>query len=119
MTMPIEELKGMTLKLVGDNKIEIMYHAYLVTSPYDLAKMEQMGSDVIKEVVNQLKKRFKKVTKKTLKLTKKDGQFAYEKVGKTCGEVSGMFGQGTKSIMNNPVGRFLLREKTIYEYSID
>jgi hypothetical protein len=117
--MPIEELKGMTFKLIGDNKFEIMYHSYMVTSPYDLAKLEQTGTEVVKEVVNQLKKRFKKATKKTLKMTKKENNLSYEKIGKTAGETSPMFGQGNKTMFVNPVGRFLVRERCVYEYDIE
>jgi len=118
MSMPIEELKGLTIKLVEDDKVEVVYHSYVVTDVYELAKMEQLGTDVLKEVVSQLKKRFKKLTKKTINFKKVEGQVVYEKIGKTCAETSPYFGHGLRSTMSTTTGKYLVREKCLYEFNV-
>ena len=109
-----ENIKGITIRLVGNDRIELTYHRYEVTTVEGLARLENTGKDFIKEVVKELKKQFKKLTGKALELKELNYDKSLEKVSQLQGERTWLLGGGPYG--QRPVGRYLVREWCIYEF---
>ncbi len=117
---PTEEIKGVTMRYLGEGLLELTYHRYEVTTVEGLERIKQddPGSKFLGEVVKALKKEFKSETGKPLTLTvakKKDVQF--EKAGRITAETSFLLGSSRYGHGARPVGRYLARTGCVYDFS--
>jgi len=113
----VTDLNG--LNMVMDNDVMVVtYLRYEFTTPEMLAVMEAQGSDFFKEFESEMKKRFKKMTKKTLKLKKKNDSVNYEKVSRMMADTSWSFGSGRHTVTVDRSGKYLVKEKRVYEYTV-
>jgi len=116
--VPVEQLKGVTMRMVGDT-LEIAYHHYEVTTVEGLARVEDTGKDFLKETEKGIKKRFKELTKKTLNLKKISEDRVIEKASRLQADTSWMLGSSRYGYGARPVGRYLVRDSRVYEYSAE
>jgi hypothetical protein len=113
----LAELDGVTMRFLGEDRLELTYHCYEIATPESLAlKMRDTPpAKCLDELQKELKKRFKKAAKKALKLKKLKEYEAVEKVSKIQAERSWAFGDVTR--VTSSVGKFLVRAGRVYEFS--
>lgn len=112
-----EEIEGITMRLMGEDTLEITWHYYDFGTVETLALMEDYAKQYLDDFAKNLKEKFKKSTKVGLKLTKKDSDIIYEKVRNMDSDTSWAF--GTKTQVTSPLGQYLVRERRTYKYSIE
>lgn len=117
--MPVQEMKGVTGRLLGEGCLEITYHRFEVCTIEGLARNEDNGKQFIGSVVKELKKRFKKITGKPLKLDKIREDQAIDKYSRLQADTSWMLGSSRYGYGSRPVGRYLVRNSCVYEFDID
>lgn len=116
--LPVEQISGMTMRLLGEGHLELTYHHYEVTTVEGLARAELEGKKFVEEVVKILKKEFKKITGEALDLKKvKDGQ-VIDKVSRIQADSSWMLGSSRYGYGNRPVGRYLVRDSCVYSFDV-
>jgi len=118
--MPVQELRGITMRFLGENHMEVTYHRYETTTVEGLARMrnQDSGAEFLKEVSKALKKEFKSATGKALTLTKvKETPLYFEKAGRISAESSWMLGSSRYGHGARPVGRYLCRTSCVYDFS--
>lgn len=119
--MPVQEIKGITMRFRGENLLEITYHRYEVTSVEGLARIKQKdeGLTFVEEVAKKLKKEFKSATGKalTLKKVSEDMPPFFEKASRLTAETSWVLGSSRYGHGSRPVGRYLTRSARTYEFS--
>jgi len=113
----ITDLEGLKMTILPDEMIEITFMRYEMTTPQLLALMERDGSEFFREFEKELKKGFKDITKKTLKLKKKEEDVNYEKVSRMNAETS-QFRGADHPPSYDLSGKYLIREKRLYSYSV-
>jgi hypothetical protein len=114
---PVEQVRGLTARLIGEGNLEITYHHVEVTTVEGLARLEEFGKDFLKETEKELKKRFKKLTGKALKLKKIKEDRSFEKQSRVQADTSWMLGSSRHGYGNRPVGRYLVRDSRVYDIS--
>lgn len=121
--MPVQDLTGLTSRLVDGAHLEITYHRFVNGTYEDLARqsLDEDGKKFINEVVKQLKKKFKERTGKalTLKEVEKDEprKRGFDKYGNVQAETSWMLGSSRHGYGGRAVGRYLVRDSCVYEFS--
>jgi hypothetical protein len=115
--MPVEHIKGVTYRLVGEGQLELTYHRYEVTTVEGLARGEDDGKRFMKEVVKQLKKTFKEYTGKALTLKEIKVGSGVDKVSRITADSSWMLGSSRYGHGARPVGRYLVKDSFLYEFS--
>lgn len=118
--LPVHEVTGLTARLVDGAHLELTYHRFVNGTYEDLARnqLDEDGKKFIKEVVKQLKKRFKDKTGKALTLKEVDEpQRGYDKTGNIQAETAWMIGSSRYGYGGRAVGRYLVRDSCIYEFS--
>lgn len=117
--LPIQEIKGVTMRFRGENLLEITYHRYEVTTVEGMARAKQDndGLKFVEGVVKQLKKEFKEATGKQLALEKvKDMPWSPEKASRLTADTSWMLGSSRYGHGSRPVGRYLVRSTRVYKF---
>lgn len=118
---PMEELRGVTMRLLGDSNVELTYHRYVVETVEGLERMrsqEDPGMKFLKSVVSELKKEFKNATGKALALKmSKEKPLHFEKVSRLTAESSWMLGSNRYGAGARPLGRYLVRTSCVYDLS--
>ncbi len=117
---PVQELRGITMRFLGEHHLEITYHRYAVETVEGLARMENddAGVKFLSEVSKALKKEFKEATGKVLTLKKvKEKPLYFEKVSRLTAESSWMLGSSRYGHGQRPVGRYLARTGCVYDFS--
>ena len=116
--MPVEEIRGITLRYLGDNLLELTYHRYEVDTVEGLHRSEPEGQKFLSEVVKALKKEFKSATGETLEMKKvRESPVYYEKVSRLSAETSWMLGSSRYGHGARPVGRYLAKTICVYDFS--
>ena len=115
--IPVEQVKGLTARLLGGEHLEITYHHMETTTVEGLSRLEDFGKDFLKETEKELKKRFKKLTGKALKLKKIKEDRSFEKASRVQADTSWMLGSSRHGYGQRPVGRYLVRDSRVYEIS--
>jgi len=112
--MPTNEIQGVTMSLVGENNVRLIYHRYKVGTVEEVAKsnMEEEGQKFLKDVVKELKKKFKSKTDKALTMKEVEVENHTDKASRISAETSFIAGSNGR-----PVGRFLIRDVALYEIS--
>ena len=116
--LPVEQIRGLTARLMGEN-LEITYHHMEVTTVEGLARLEEFGKSFLSETEKELKKRFKKLTGKVLNLKKIKEDRSFEKASRVQAETSWMLGSSRHGYGSRPVGRYLVRDSRLYEFSAE
>jgi len=114
--IPVADTNGLSMK-VGGNVLELCWIRYETTTPELLAVQEKEGAPFFKEFEKEMKKRFKKQTKTTIVLKKVGEDLSYEKIDRMTGETSQWFGVGSHMTTVDKAGKYLIREKKVYEFS--
>lgn len=114
--LPVEEVKGVSLRLVGDEHIELTYHHYEITTIEGLAVTESKGPTFLKDVVKSLKKKFRKLTGKTLNLKVIKESQAIDKVSRIQADTSWMIGSSRYGFGSHPRGRYLVKDSCVYSF---
>jgi hypothetical protein len=114
--IPAEKISGLTYRLVGENHLELTYHHYEVTTVEGLAHMDDDGKSFVKEVVKELKKRFRKRTGKALDLKEIKYDRSLEKVSRMQADTSWMVGSSRYGYQQHPAGRYLVRDTSAYSF---
>ncbi len=114
--VPVENLKGITLKLVGKDHILISYHSFLMATPEILPHKKAECKKFLDEVAKELKKRFKTNTKKVLTLKKINETDGVEKYSQMYGEVSAVSPLGNPRRVLSTAGKFLVRTGRLYAF---
>lgn len=117
---PVQELRGVTMRFLGEHHFELTYHRYAVDTVEGLERMRQdnSGEKFLREVVKALKKEFKEETGKALTLTKvKEKPLYFEKASRLTAESSWMLGSSRYGHGARPVGRYLVRTSCVYDFS--
>ena len=117
---PVQELRGVTMRFLGENHLELTYHRYAVDTVEGLTRMQNddQGIKFLSEVSKALKKEFKEATGKALTLTKvKEKPLYFEKVSRLTAESSWMLGSSRYGHGARPVGRYLVRTGCVYDFS--
>lgn len=117
--LPVQEMKGVTSRYLGEGNLEITYHRFEVCTIEGLARNEDNGKKFIEGIVKELKKRFRKVTKKALKLKKIREDQAIDKYSRLQADTSWMLGSSRYGYGARPVGRYLVRNSCIYEFDTE
>jgi hypothetical protein len=117
--MPVENLKGITSRIIGDGNLEMTYHRFEVCTIEGLAHREDDGKKFLDIVAKELKKRFKKYTGKTLELKKIRDDQGLEKYSRLQADTSWMLGSSRYGYGARPVGRYLVRNSRIYEFDTE
>jgi hypothetical protein len=110
----VENVKGLTVRLVGTERIELTYHHYEVTTVEGLARMQDDGKLFIGEALKAIKKQFKSITGKALELKEIKFDRSLEKQSQLQGERNFLLGGGGYGA--RPVGRYLVRDSCIYSF---
>jgi hypothetical protein len=113
--LPVEHVKGLTARLIGEENLELTYHHIETATVEDLARMEQTGKEFLGEAEKELKKRFKKLTGKALKLKKVKEDRGIDKASRIQAETSWMVGSSRHGFGGRPYGRYLVRDSRIYK----
>lgn len=114
---PVEQIRGLTARFMGEGHLEITYHHMETTTVDGLAQLEEFGKSFLKEVEKELKKRFKKLTGKALKLKKTREDRSIEQSSRVQAETTSGYGMGRYGYGGRPYGRFLIRDSRVYEMS--
>jgi len=113
--IPTNEIKGVTMRYLGESLLELTYHRYEVATVEELSRIKQkdVGLEFVAEVVKALKKEFKKQAGKpvTLKMVKEKPVY-FEKAGRISAETSSLFAP-----RRSPSGRYLVRSSCVYDFS--
>ena len=112
----VENLKGVTMKLVSNNMLTLTYHRIENGTTDSLARDVALGANFLKEVESGLKKSFKKLTKKALNLKKVKEDQVTEKYGFMQADTSWV---GSGRYSGGPSGRYLVRDMRVYSFSED
>lgn len=111
-----EKIHGCTIKFLGENLIQIMYHRYEVGTQETIVRLGDEGQKFLEEVEKGLKKCFKEKTGATLKLKKVNTTANdLEKASRLSAETSWMLGSSRYGYGARPVGRYLVRDLNVYE----
>lgn len=118
---PVQDIKGATLRLVGEEHLELTYHHYEVTTVEGLARqnLTEDGQKAIDAMMESICKEFKEVTGKTLKVKKIRNDQGIEKASRISAETSWMLGSSRYGYGARPVGRYLVRDNAIYEFDAE
>lgn len=117
---PVQQLRGVTMRFLGENHLELTYHRYAVDTVEGLARMknDDEGIRFLKEVSKELQKEFKHETGKALTLKKtKESPINFDKVSRLTAESSWMLGSSRYGHGARPVGRYLVRTSCVYDFS--
>ena len=109
-------LEGMTMKFIGENSLQFTHHRYENGTIDDISRLDK-NEKFIKEIMTDIKKRFKKQTKLNIELKKIRDDRQIEKVSNHTAETSSMW--GGKAYGNSLVGKFLVRDMCVYLYEIE
>lgn len=116
---PVQEIEGITYKLLSTGLVEILFHRYEVGTVETIGRNENHGKQFIGKFVERVKKSFKKKTGETLLMkeveleaNKKD---IIEKTSKVEGERTWILGANLYGLGQRPVGRYLIRTSCVYE----
>jgi len=115
--LPVEQIRGLTARLIGEGNLELTYHHMETTTVEGLARLEEFGKSFLQETEKELKRRFKKITGKALKLKKIKEDRSFEKASRVQADTSWMLGSSRYGYGARPVGRYLVRDSRIYEIS--
>jgi hypothetical protein len=115
--LPVEHIQGLTARLIGEGYLELTYHRYEVTTVEGLTRLEDRGKDFMKEVLKELKKNFKKYTGKSLTLKEIKSDRGIDKASRIQADSSWMLGSSRYGHGARPVGRYLVRDSFLYEFS--
>lgn len=117
----VNEVQGVTLRFLGEEHISLCYHHIETATVEQLARMNltEDGQRFLKEVEKELKKKFKKYTGKTLKLKQVKKDQSVERYGRVTAETSWMLGSNRNGYGNRPVGRYVVVDSSVYEFSTD
>jgi len=113
----IEEMKGVTCRLIGREHLELTYHRFVMSTVEDLARMEDDGKKFLKEVEKELKKRFKKLTSKELKMKIIKTDRGYDKYSRMQADNSWMVGSSRYGGGQHPIARYLIKDSQVYSFS--
>ncbi len=114
--VPVEALKGVTLKLVGKDHILVSYHSFMMSTPEILPHKKAECKKFLDEVAKELKKRFKSKTKKVLTLKKVSENDGIEKYSQMYAETSkSSLGSGPRAVMS-AAGKYLVRVGRLYHF---
>jgi hypothetical protein len=116
---PVEQLEGVTMRFVSEDKLELTYHRYEVTTVEGLARLDDAGGKFLKEVVKGLKKKFESLTGKTLTLERVHEDRAIDKVSRIQADTSWMLGSSKYGYGARPVGRYLVKDSCVYKFDTD
>lgn len=108
-----EKIDGTSLKVLGEEELELVYHHYEVASLDQLAQTKDDGLKFVESFAKDLKKEFLAKTGKELKLKKVKDDTSIEKHGRIYADVSNAFAG-----RNSPVSRYLVRDRCVYEFSV-
>lgn len=114
--VPAEHVKGMTIKFVGEGQAVLTHHRFEVTTVEGLARLDK-EEKLIKEVIKELKKKFKEATGKALTIKETNYDRSIDKVSRIQAETSWMLGASRYGHGSRPVGRYLVRDSYIYSIS--
>lgn len=117
--LPIQEMKGVTARLLGEGCLEITYHRFEVCTIEGLARREDDGKKFLQNIVKEVKKRFKKYTGKALTLKKVREDQNIDKHSRLQADTSWMLGSSRYGHGARPVGRYLVRDSCVYEFDIE
>jgi len=109
---PVNEMAGISFRLMPTSQLEITYHRYEVTTREGLLRQKGVGYEFVKEVVKELKTKFRELTKKTLTLKEAHKDESFEKTSILQAPTSGYFGNS----LSRPYGRMLIRNSIIYDF---
>ena len=115
---PVQEIRGITMRFLGEGVMELTYHRYENTTVEGIHRiqLDNAGVRFLGEVAKALKKEFKEATGKALTLTKmSDKPFYVEKASQISAESSFLFGAGH----GRPVGRYLIRASCVYDFNCE
>jgi len=110
--MLVEEINGVTISFVGEGNVQLIYHRYQTGTVEEIAKskVDDDGQKFLKEVVKELKKKFKSKTGKALTMKEQQTDRYIDKVSRLAAETSWVMGYNSR-----PVGRFLIRDVAFYD----
>jgi len=111
----VENLKGVTLKLINNTLLSLTYHRIEMGTTDSLARNSDEGKNFIKEIEKELKKSFKKLTKKALKLKKEKEDQVTDKYSHVQSDTSWMVGSSRYGHASQ-MGRYLVRDTIIYSF---
>ena len=114
-----DHINGCTMRLFGEDCIELTYHRYEVTTIEGLARIDLDGAKFLQSVVKELKKYFRKNTGKHLKLEKVKSDKGIDKVSRVSAETSWMLGGTRYGHGSRPVGRYLVKDSCVYSFDVD
>jgi len=116
--LPVDEIKGVTMRFIGEENLGLTYHHYEVTTIEGLARTEDRGKEFLDMIVDKIKQRFKEKTGKNLRLEKeKDGDYtSLEKASRIQADTSWMLGSSRYGYGARPVGRYLVRDSCVYKF---
>lgn len=117
--VPVEQLKGITARLIGEGNLEITYHRFEVATIEGMAHRQDDGKKFLDMVVKEVKKKFRKFTGKTLDLKKVREDQAIDKYSRLQADTSWMLGSSRYGYGSRPVGRYLVRDSRIYSFDIE
>lgn len=110
---PVEKIEGTTMRLIGEDELEITYHHYEITTLEQLGQSKADGTKFVESFVKELKKEFLLKTGKELKLKKIKDDTSVDKHGRIYADVSNAFAG-----RNSAVSRYLVRDSCFYEFSV-
>jgi hypothetical protein len=110
----IEDVNGVTMRKLGDDKIELTYHKIELGTPEVVIRHQEVADKFMDEVVKGLKKHYKLLGKKTLKLKKVGDDKDVQKYSRYQAESSSLYGS---RMYGGQVGKFYIRYRRVYEIS--
>jgi len=116
---PVEQIQGITMRMLGESQVELTYHHYEVTTIEGINRADDNGKEFLDAVVKQLKSRFKRETGTALTLKPVKSDRNLEKVSRLSAESSWMLGSNRYGHGARPVGRYLIRDVCLYDLHAD
>ena len=113
---PANEIRGITMRLFGENKLMLTYHRYEVGTQYDMERLRIVdpGEKYLGETLTILKKEFKESTGKVLGLKEeKKLDVNFEKTSRLTSDRTGLF----SSMSRQQQDRYLVRTSCVYEFN--
>lgn len=117
--VPVEQLKGITMKLMNDHEFCLTYHRVEAGTVEEMAAKKEDGGKFLSKVLQELKKRVKKLHGKTLKTKKIKEDRSIENFTRVHTDVSWQVGAAPLHYHSRPQRKFFVKDTAIYSIDVE
>lgn len=116
---PVHDIEGLTLRYLGENRIQVTRHHYVVGTVESVKREMEDGrtsNKFLNDVMREMKRIFKKNTGKALKV-EKVGEMdrKLDKTHRVSAEQSFLLSANKYGYGQRPVGKYLFKDSCVYD----